>query len=504
MKALPALLAAAGLSLPLVGQKITPEKVIEEYANAMGGAKALARIQTETITGNVVEEATGKSGSYSLILKSPDRFYLEIVMEPAREIEAYNGMSGWEDSTNGTRTLTGDAEKEAEGWGLFWNGRLADAKKDKLIVQVKGTEMVGGKEAYHLQVKLAPGAMRDVYLDTQSHLIVREAAGRGTPEEAQFDYGDYRPVNGTPTPFQIELHKNGRVYKVSVNRAEFNTMVDAAVFDFPKASLAALPDMKALFLELSKNQKEVEDLRRQYTYRVTSEEQPETSKGKAGSKTIQESEVFPIAGGGEVWHLVAKDGKPLEGKEKGKEDAHFNKTYEERTKEAAKEEAKRAADPAKAAKEQAREDAEDEKDISKILRAERFTNPRRERLHGQPVLAFDFAANPEYKPKSMEERSVQSLAGVLWVDEQAHEIVRVEAHFVDGMKIAGGLLASVDKGSNFVFEQTKVNDEVWLPSYTEIHIGARILLFRGRGNVIQRFTDYKKFNAESKIVAIEH
>lgn len=159
MKALPALLAAAGLSLPLVGQKITPEKVIEEYANAMGGAKALARIQTETITGNVVEEATGKSGSYSLILKSPDRFYLEIVMEPAREIEAYNGMSGWEDSTNGTRTLTGDAEKEAEGWGLFWNGRLADAKKDKLIVQVKGTEMVGGKEAYHLQVKLAPGAM---------------------------------------------------------------------------------------------------------------------------------------------------------------------------------------------------------------------------------------------------------------------------------------------------------------------------------------------------------
>jgi len=501
MKTLTCLFLAAAAALP--AQKITPEKVIDEYAKAMGGAKALARIQNETITGNVVDEATGKSGSYSLILKSPDRFYSEIVLEPQREITAYNGKSGWEDSANGARTLTGNAEKEAEGWGLFWNGRLADAKKDKLIVQLKGTEMVRGREAYHLQVKLAPGAMRDVYVDTQSHLIVGEAAGQGTPEEAQFDYDDYRPVNGTPTPFQIELHKNGQAYKVSVTRAEFNTAVDGAVFDFPKASLAPLPDMKALFLDLSKNQKEVEDLRRQYTYRVTMETEAENAKDKAGSKTIQESEVFPIAGGGEVWHLIAKDGKPLEGKEKEKEDAHFNKTYEERTKEAAKEEAKRAADPQKAAKEQAKEDAEDEKDISKILRAERFTNPRRERLHGQELLAFDFGANPDYKPKSMEEKWAQSMAGVLWVDEQAHEVVRLEAHFVDGMKIAGGILASVDKGSNFVFEQTKVNDEVWLPSYTEIHIGARILLFRGRGNVVQRFTDYKKFNAESKIVAIE-
>ena len=69
--------------------------MINEYVKAMGGAKTLARIQTETVTGNVVSEATGQSGVYSLILKSPDRFYSEIVMEPEREIEAYNGMSGW-------------------------------------------------------------------------------------------------------------------------------------------------------------------------------------------------------------------------------------------------------------------------------------------------------------------------------------------------------------------------------------------------------------------------
>jgi hypothetical protein len=495
MKPLAALLLAAATSLP--AQKVTADKVINEYVKAMGGAKTLARIQTETVTGNVVNEATGRSGAYSLILKSPDRFYSEIVMEPEREIEAYNGMSGWGmTSADEARTLTGNAEKEAEAWGQFWNCRLADIKKDKLAVQLKENESVRGREAYHLQVKLAPGATRDVYIDTQSHLIVREAAGG--PQNKQLDYSDYRPVNGTPVPFQIELHEDGHAYRISVDRAEFNAALDVSVFDFPKPSLAALPDLRSLFLELSRNQKDVEELRRKYTYRVTMESEQADSKAKPDSKTIQEFEVFPISGGGEVWHLMAKNGKPLNGDEKKKEDARFNKAYEERTKEAAKEQA-RLADP----KKQAKQDAEDERDISKILRAERFTNPRRERLHGQPVLAFDFGANPDYKPKSMDERFAQSLAGVLWVDEHAHEIVRIEAHFVDGMKIAGGLLASVDRGSNFVFEQTRVNDEVWLPSYTEIHVAVRVLWRRGKGNVIQRFTDYKKFNAESKMVAIE-
>ena len=33
--------------------------------------------------------------------------------------------------------LTGDAEKEAEAWGQFWNCRLADIKKDKLGCSVE-------------------------------------------------------------------------------------------------------------------------------------------------------------------------------------------------------------------------------------------------------------------------------------------------------------------------------------------------------------------------------
>ena len=40
-----------------------------------------------------------KSGTYSLITKAPDKFYSEIIIEPYRLIEAYNGKSAWGQDT---------------------------------------------------------------------------------------------------------------------------------------------------------------------------------------------------------------------------------------------------------------------------------------------------------------------------------------------------------------------------------------------------------------------
>jgi hypothetical protein len=483
---------ASAQSLKTTPQKVLPQRVIDDYVRAVGGAKALAQIRTETIAGSLTEESTGKMGSYSLIVKAPNRLYSEIIVEPDRDVDAYNGMSAWgQNGQDGVRTLTGAAAKEAEGAGQYWNSRLADVKKSKLVVQLVGVEQVRGRDAYRVKVSLGMGATREVFFDTQTHLIVRE-----TGAAEQFDYEDYRAVNGIQTPYRIELHKGGHDYEISVTRAEFNSMVDNAVFDFPKASGVPLPDMKALFLDLSKNQKALEELRRQYTWHVTEEEDEADSKGQTKPKTILESEVFPIAGGGAVGHLIAKNGKPLSGDEKKKEDERFNKAYEERTKQQAKRQAELAADP----KKQAKQDAEQEAGISDFLRSKLFTNPRRERFRGQEVLAFDFGPNPDYKPKSLEDRLLQNLAGVMWIDEQAHQVVRLEAHFSDSAKIAGGLVMSVDKASNFAFEQAKVNDEVWLPSYSEVHVGGRILLIKGKEDQVVRFSDYKKFNAESKIV----
>ena len=212
------------------------------------------------------------------------------------------------------------------------------------------------------------------------------------------------------------------------------------------------------------------------------------------SKTVKEYEVFNIAGE-EVRHLVAEGGKPLDGDKKKKEDDRFNKEYAKLTAQAAKD----AADPKKREK----SDAKDEAQLSDILRAVRFTNARRERFRGQDVIAVDFGPNPDYKAKSMAERVAQKMAGVVWIDEQARDVARLEAHFSESFKLGAGILAAIEQGTSFVAEQAKVNNEVWLPVYGEVHAAGRALFFRMKANVIERYTDYRKFHAESTITIVQ-
>src|SRR5579863_6611543 len=82
----------------------TPQKIIDDYLQAEGGQKALAQRRTANIAGNLTEEATGKTGSWSLIAAAPDRFYMEAIAGTDRAIEAYNGRSPWgQDSTDPAR-----------------------------------------------------------------------------------------------------------------------------------------------------------------------------------------------------------------------------------------------------------------------------------------------------------------------------------------------------------------------------------------------------------------
>jgi hypothetical protein len=119
------------------------------------------------------------------------------------------------------------------------------------------------------------------------------------------------------------------------------------------------------------------------------------------------------------------------------------------------------------------------------------------------VIAVDFGPNPEYKPKKAIEGIIQKLAGVVWIDEKAKDVARLEAHFGDSAKVGLGILGAVEKGSNFVFEQSRINDEVWLPSYAEVHVAGRFLVVKLKANEIDRYTDYKKFHAESTIKIVQ-
>jgi hypothetical protein len=466
------------------------EKTVSQYVKAAGGSKTLSKIQTMTLEGAFTGN-DGKAGTYTLDTKLPNRYYSELLGGEKNLIEAYNGKSAWHQTAAGELgTLVGPEGMQLEAAAQFYNSRLVNPKKNKITVALVGHAQVRGKDAVQLEVSSATGIKRQVFFDVQTHLIVKEVATVGGIEE-EILYDDYRTVDGVKLPYKIELHRGSDKYDIDVTRAVINGTVGERVFDFPIKSQVKLPDLKALFKEIDDNQKAIDKLKENYAGSQWEEETEFEGDGRVKKHEAHEYTFFYL-NGEEITTLVKKDGKPLSAEEQKKENEKTQKRIEELQKREAKKEAKE-----EKAKEEGKHD-EDEPGIEIFLRASQFVNPRRERFRGQDVLVFDFEPNPEFKPHKLVEKVVQKLAGVVWVDEKAHDVARLEAYFTGDMKFAGGLLANLQKGTSFVYEQAYVNNEVWLPTYLEAHVGVRFLLVKGiKASVVTRYSDYKKFNVET-------
>jgi hypothetical protein len=486
--ALLASILAAG-AYPVHAQEA--EKTVSQYVKAAGGSKTLSKIRTLTLEGTF-NTSDGKAGTYTLDTKLPNRYYSELLVGDKNLIEAYNGKSAWHQTATGELgTLVGPEGMQLEAAAQFYNSRLTNPKKSKMTVTLVGHGQVRGKDAVQLEISSATGIKRQVFFDLQTHLIAKEAATVGGIEE-EILYDDYRTVEGVKLPYKIELHRGSDKYDIEVTRAAINGTVGERVFDFPMKSQVKLPDLKALFKEIDDNQKAIDKLKENYAGSQWEEETEFEGDGRVKKREVHEYTFFYL-NGEEITTLVKKDGKPLSDAEQKKENEKTQKHIEEIQKREAKKEAKE-----EKAKEEGKKDDSDEPGIEIFLRASQFVNPRRERFRGQDVLVFDFEPNPEFKAHKLAEKVVQKLAGVVWIDEKAHDVARLEAYFTGDMKLAGGLLANLQKGTSFVYEQAYVNDEVWLPTYLEAHVGVRVLLVKGfKVGIVTRYSDYKKFNVET-------
>jgi hypothetical protein len=465
-------------------------KIIDEYVKAAGGSKALSSIQTLSVEGVFAAGDDRKSGAYTFDIKFPNRYYSELTIGEQSSIQAYNGKSAWGQQTPGAiATILGTDAVQVEAAAQYYNSHLINLKKNNMGATFIGHAQVGGRDALQVEVTSPKGLKIEIFFDPQTHLILKGSMTiAGMNEETLYD--DYRPVNGVKLPYKIELHRGKEIYPIAVTRVAINTAIGERLFDFPSKSQVALPDLKALFKEIDDNQKAIDKIKENYAGTRVEEETEYDGNGQEKKQELREYSFFYLDGE-EVSTLQKKDGKPLSEDEQKKEDERVKKRIQELQNRQAKKEAKEAKE---------KEKGKDDEDVSieSFLHACQFVNPRRERFRGQDVLVFDFEPNPEYKPRNLTENILQKLAGVIWVDEKAHDVVRLEAYFADTAKIGGGVVASVQKGTNFVFEQAYVNNEVWLPTYDEVHANVRVLLVKGfKSSEVDRYSDYKKFNVHT-------
>jgi len=471
-------------------QAQTAQKIIDLHIKARGGTKALKSVTSVKLSGTV-----NGNGEFLWQTNVPSAYYLEVRHGDTHAVEAFNGKSAWrEDRTAGVRTLTGREQARARSTAVHRNDRFLNYKKDKTRVNLLGQETVEGRTAYAVEVTTAAAVRRKVFFDVETYLILKEEQEReGGTEEILF--GDYRAVDGVQEPHLIRIRRGAETLALAVAEAAHNLSLDAALFDFPRGDVTPLPDVPTFFQQVLDNENKLEREREDYTYTKTENAIEVDGKGRIKEKAERTYEVFYV-GGRIVEKLVATNGQPLPPDEARKEQDRVAKVFRERERKATEKKDKKDKEERKKVEKEAGED--DDVTAAEILRVCQFVNPRRERFRGREVVVYDFEPRSNAKPRGRVQSWIQKLVGNVWIDEHAERIVRLEARVSTVIRMAGGLVLSLQRGSSFVFERELVRGEVWLPSYAEVNASARVLLVKGfKVNQTQRFSDYKKFNVET-------
>lgn len=244
---------------------------------------------------------------------------------------------------------------------------------------------------------------------------------------------------------------------------------------------AAVPDPRQLMRDVVAHQKQLEKVRENYTYSSVLTTQDIDGKGKVTKTETLENEAFFVHGHA-IERTVKKNGQPLNEHDQQKETEHVTKQVQKAEK----------TPPDQPLDGQAIS-------ISRVLEIMDIGTPRREMLRGRPTIVFDFLGRKDAKTHGLAEEASKKLKGTIWIDEADREVAHLEVTFYDNFHVAGGLVANVQKGSNFRFDQAPVDGGLWLPTGGEGMVQARVLLVKNmRQHFLEHDYDYKRFKVDAQ------
>ena len=252
--------------------------------------------------------------------------------------------------------------------------------------------------------------------------------------------------------------------------------------------------MQELFRVVADKDIENNKKERDYTYIDREVQNKLDSKGEIKSTETNTYEILEIYGE-QVRKHIAKNDKPLDAAEAAKEDEKIQKIIDKRRNESADERKKR-----EAKEEKDRE--EGRKFVREIADAFNFTLVGTERVGGREAWVIDGEPRPGYEPHAKGAKFLNKFRGRVWIDKSDLQMSKLDVQAIDTVSV-GFVIARIHKGSRFMIEQTRVNDEVWLPQHMTYKIDARVALMKGYNfDGEDMFREYKKFRTSSKIVGM--
>ena len=235
--------------------------------------------------------------------------------------------------------------------------------------------------------------------------------------------------------------------------------------------LPKVEDVVRRIIERAKNA-EVRRVTNSYAYSQRSVIEKLDEKGRTREHEDRIYEVVPLEGRSYA-RLVKKNGQPLAGEDLRAEKERERRFIERHTDQ--------------------RLGASDEDRVP--LDAELFNRysgniSGREMIAGRPALILEFSPKSRDLPvRRRQDYVLNKLAGKAWVDEQDYEVVKVEAHLMERVRVFLGLVATVDK-VELEFAQARIGEGIYLPQRVHFYIDGRKLFTTLHQRVVAEWSEY--------------
>lgn len=228
--------------------------------------------------------------------------------------------------------------------------------------------------------------------------------------------------------------------------------------------------------------------RKNYTFQERTEFRQYGRDGTAAKVRSETNDILILAGR-PYERLTARDDKPLSARDERREQTKLDNELTKRQHETPAEQARYR-----------KERTEERAFIREVPDAFTFRLTGEGAVSNHPAWIIEARPKPGYRVTHSQAKDFAKVRATIWIEQDTYHWVKVDADVLSTISAGFGLLR-ISPGSSMHFEQTRVNDEIWLPSSMLIRYDARVALLKAlRGEYDIRYSDYRKFQSDSKIV----
>ena len=222
---------------------LSADEIVAKNLAAQGGLDAWRKVETMVWIGHIESAHAPMPGmQFKLEQKRPNKTRLQLSARGDKSVRVFDGVHGWKVRPSRGRPeaqpYTPQELKFAKAaHGI--DGPLIDCAAKGNSATLESVDEIAGRNAYHLNVRLATGGNEHVWIDTETYLDVRyDRMAEGPPQRrVSVVYSDYRTVEGLQIPFLIQTGGGAGMTpdKMQIERVVLNAPLDDSTFGNPLA-----------------------------------------------------------------------------------------------------------------------------------------------------------------------------------------------------------------------------------------------------------------------------